>query len=219
MPVLNSSIRLLHFESHAYNFDLMEDSLHTAEPIALARPRGAHRFETFSPKLARRVMFYRRPLLEQWLLLEANPRVITFCERPGYVLIDGYRRLADFWVRYVDRQELVILNDSTIEVNVIESRRDLDGNAFRIRLVAPAEFAAARVWTENWQRMLPYLVTNGGLVPSTLPRASARFLKQPQRLLAIEREFSGGDSVLVRAALFGLLHNGQVTAPDLALST
>ena len=193
----------------------MEDSLHIAEPIALARPRGAHRFEAFSPKLARRVMFYRRPLLEQWLLLEANPRVTTFCERPGYVLIDGYRRLADFWVRYVDRQELVILSDSAIEGNLMESRRDLDGNALPIRLVAPAEFAAARGWTANWQRMLPYLVTNGGLVPSTLPRAIARFLKQPQRLLAIEREFSAGDSVLVRAALFGMLHNGQVTAPEL----
>jgi hypothetical protein len=82
----------------------MEGSLHIAEPIALARPPGAHRFEAFSSKLARRVMFYRRPLLEQWLLLEADPGVVTFCERPGYVLIDGYRRLADFWVRYVDRQ-------------------------------------------------------------------------------------------------------------------
>lgn len=40
--------------------------------------------EAFSPKLARRVMFYRRPLLEHWLLLVANPKVLTFCERPGY---------------------------------------------------------------------------------------------------------------------------------------
>jgi hypothetical protein len=31
----------------------------------------------------------------------------------------------------------------------MESRCDLDGNAFPIRLVAMAEFAAARVWTEN----------------------------------------------------------------------
>ncbi|WP_242681799.1 hypothetical protein [Paraburkholderia hospita] len=95
----------------------MEDSLHIAEPIALARPRGAHRFEAFSPKLARRVMYYRRPLLEQWLLLEADPNVITFCERPGYVLTDGYRRLADFWVRYSDRHELVFLNTPMIEDN------------------------------------------------------------------------------------------------------
>ena len=139
----------------------MEDSLHIAEPIALARPRGAHRFEAFSPKLARRVMYYRRPLLEQWLLLEADPNVITFCERPGNVLTDNYRRLADFWVRYSDRHHLVslnthvlvFLNNQVIEGNAKTSLRDLDCNAFPIRLVAPAELAAARIWTDNWQRM------------------------------------------------------------------
>jgi len=193
----------------------MEDSLHIAEPIALARPRGAHRFEAFSPKLARRVMFYRRPVLEQWLLLEANPKVITFCERPGYVLIDGCRHLADFWVRYVDHNDLVLLSDSTIERDSKASCRDLDGSASQIRFVAPAELAAARVWTDNWQRMLPYLVANRKLVPPSLPHAIARFVKHPQRLLDIEREFSVGDPVLVRAALFGLLHNGRVSAPEL----
>jgi hypothetical protein len=74
----------------------MENSLHIAEPAPLARPRGAHRLEAFSPKLARRVMFYRCSLLQQWLLLEAAPNVISFCERPGYVLIDGHGRLANF---------------------------------------------------------------------------------------------------------------------------
>ncbi|WP_242681746.1 hypothetical protein [Paraburkholderia hospita] len=34
-------------------------------------------------------------------------------------------------------------------------------------------------------------------------------------MLAIEREFSAGDPVLVRTALFGLLHRGQVSAPEL----
>ncbi|RDJ97242.1 hypothetical protein [Paraburkholderia lacunae] len=193
----------------------MEDSLHIAEPVALARPRGAHRFEAFSPKLGRRVMFYRRPLLEQWLLLEAAPNVITFCERPGYVLTDGSRRLADFWVRYSDRYELVILSDSSTEDSVNATCGDLDGNAFPIRLVAPAELAAARIWTDNWQRMLPYLVANRRLVPPALPRAIILFLGEPRRLLAIERELSAGDPVLVRTALFGLLHRGQVCAPEL----
>ena len=62
----------------------MENSLYIPEPVALARPRDAHRFEAFSPKLARRVMFHRRPLLDQRLLLATNPEVIAFCERPGY---------------------------------------------------------------------------------------------------------------------------------------
>src|ERR1700709_2534778 len=194
----------------------MENSLHIAGPIALARPRGAHRFEAFSPKLIRRMTFYRRALLEQWVLLEADPQVITFCERPGYVQINGHDRLADFWVRYVDRDELVILDDNPGGGDTTQSDRNLDVHTFSIRRVVSAELAAARVWIENWQRMLPCLVANRDLVPPTLPQAIARFVNQPQRLLAIEREFSTGDPVLVRTAVFAaLLHDGRVSATEL----
>lgn len=193
----------------------MENSLYIPEPVALARPRGGHRLEAFSPKLARRVMFYRRPLLDQWLLLETNPKVIAFCERPGYVMINGSRRLADFWVHYVDLRELVILIESEIDGSVTAFPCDDEENELLIRFVAPVELAAARVWLDNWQRMLPYLVTNRGLIPSTLSGTIARFLKQSQRLLDIEREFSSTDPVLVRAALFGLLHDGRVSSHEL----
>ncbi|MPW11414.1 hypothetical protein GCT19_39010, partial [Paraburkholderia sp. CNPSo 3155] len=114
----------------------MVDTLHVAEPIALARPRGAHRFEAFSPKLARRVMFYRRASLAQWLLLEADPKVITFCERPGYVLINGDRRLADFWVHYVDREEFVVLSELPCGTDADASRARLAAGAAEVRLVA-----------------------------------------------------------------------------------
>ena len=75
MSELNSSIRLLHFESRLEGVDLMKSSLPLVKPIALMRPRGAHRFETFSPKLQRRTTFCRRFLLEFWVLLETDPAV------------------------------------------------------------------------------------------------------------------------------------------------
>ncbi|MNT70659.1 hypothetical protein D3C72_2090710 [compost metagenome] len=78
-----------------------------------------------------------------------------------------------------------------------------------------AELVAARTWIDNWQRMLPYLVANRALVAPTLPGEIERFIKVPQRLLAIEREFSTGDPVLVRSALFGLLHGGRANAQEL----
>ncbi|WP_347237583.1 hypothetical protein [Paraburkholderia sp. BL17N1] len=122
----------------------MADTLQVTRPIALARPRGAHRFEAFSPKLARRVMFYRRALLEQWLLLEANPNVITFCERPGYVLINEDRHVADFWVRHVDREELVVLSELLLGSNADGSCAELDACTAEVRLVGSADLAAAR---------------------------------------------------------------------------
>jgi hypothetical protein len=120
----------------------LKDSPPIAEPVLLARPRGTHRFEAFSPKLARRLMFYRRSLLQHWLLLEADPSVMSCCERPGYVLIDGHRRLADFFVFYIDLNELVILIDQMADDSAKTSCRDLDSTAFPIRPVAPAESEA-----------------------------------------------------------------------------
>jgi hypothetical protein len=193
----------------------MENSLHIAEPVALVRPRGAHRFEGFSPKLARRLTFYRRGLLEQCFLLETDPMVIVFCERPGYVSVNGKERLADFWVRYVDRQELVILDDTFDENHATKSHRHLDEAGLPIRKVLSAGLAAARVWIDNWQRMLPCIVANRSLVSPSLQRAIERFLVHPRRLLEIEREVSSGDTVLVRTAVFGMLHAGRLSAPDL----
>ncbi|WP_321867459.1 hypothetical protein [Paraburkholderia tropica] len=197
----------------------MADTLHVTKPVALGRPRGAHRFEAFSPKLARRVMFYRRALLEQWLLLEANPRVITFCERPGYVLLNKDRHLADFWVRYVDHDEFVVLSDllkaSDVAASPAHPRTELNASISDVRFVASAELAAARAWTDNWQRILPYLIANRGAVPVTLPRAIIQFVDKPRRLLDIERGFPTSEPVIVRAALFGLLHTGRVNASSL----
>ncbi|WP_196319663.1 hypothetical protein [Burkholderia cepacia] len=64
--------------------------------MAVVRPRGAHRFKAFRLKLACRVKLYRWPALEQWLVLESDPTVRTFCERPGCVMLNGQRLLADF---------------------------------------------------------------------------------------------------------------------------
>jgi hypothetical protein len=193
----------------------MEDSLHIAKPVALVRPRGAHRYEAFSLKLSRRLTLYTRPSLEQWILLEADPAVVTFCERPGYVQFDGHQLLADFWVRYVDRQDVVVLNDSRVDDEISDASRELDGKALTIRRVAAAELIAARVWIGNWQGMLPCLIANRKLVLPSLSRPIERFLARPKRLADVEREFSAGDPVLVRAALFSLLHQGKVSAPEL----
>lgn len=193
----------------------MENSPLFTEPVPLARPAGAHRFEAFSPKLGRRLTFYRRALLDSWLLLEADPRVIAFCERPGYVQFGGKARLADFWVRYIDRQELVLLGDAGMDQRAGPAKQELDEAAFSIRSMSSADLAAARVWIGNWQQMLPCIVANRGLVPWSLSRAVERCLASPQQLMTLERKCSNEDPVLFRAALFDLLHAGRVTAPDL----
>ncbi|MGF6292913.1 hypothetical protein QFZ98_004774 [Paraburkholderia youngii] len=53
----------------------MVNVLRNFEPLALPRPRGAHRHDVFSPKFWRRLTLYRRNAFEAWLMLEADPAI------------------------------------------------------------------------------------------------------------------------------------------------
>ena len=86
---------------------------------------------------------YRHAALQQWVLLEASPTVEAFCERPGFVIIGGQQLLADFWVRYADRHELVILSEIMTEDDAIsEAVGTLDMQGLSIRRVEPAELTS-----------------------------------------------------------------------------
>ncbi|NTZ88441.1 hypothetical protein FCJ61_37015 [Burkholderia metallica] len=193
----------------------MDDSRHALRPVTTPRPRGAPRLDAFSLKLNRRLTLFKRSAPELWLLIETDPSVQSFCERPGYAQLNGQRYLADFWVRYADREELVILSDSFAEMPLPAARPDDESKGIPIRLVTSTDLAAARVWIDNWRHMLPCLVAARGLVSTSLLRAVEIFVTIPHTLLEIEREFSVGDPALVRAAVFGLLHAGHVGAVDL----
>jgi hypothetical protein len=47
--------------------------------------RGKDVSKVYSPKIQRRLTLFSRDAHDAWLLLEADPEVRTFCERPAYV--------------------------------------------------------------------------------------------------------------------------------------
>ncbi|MGF6971007.1 hypothetical protein OKW43_008102 [Paraburkholderia sp. WC7.3g] len=154
----------------------MVDVLRSFEPLALPRPRGAHRYDVFSPKLGRRLTLYGRSAFEAWLMLEADPATRTFCESPGFMAVDGQRCIVDFWARSDDRECLVLLSEATLANDPPQSRVDFDPEAVAVRHIDAAERSSARVWTGNWQRMLPVLVAARGLVKPSLLGAIERFV-------------------------------------------
>ncbi|WP_244136393.1 hypothetical protein [Burkholderia sp. BCC0405] len=74
----------------------MDDSRHAMRPVTTPRPRGAPRLDAFSLKLNRRLTLFQRGAPELWLLIETDPVVHSFCERPGYAQLGGQRHLVDF---------------------------------------------------------------------------------------------------------------------------
>lgn len=179
-----------------------------ASPLQSARPRGARLIEVHSPKLGRRVRLFDHLAFSQWIRLEVDPAVESFCERPARVDRRPDSCLVDFWVQRSDGQAMLLL----------ESRYDLpvhDVDGMPVEIVPLAELAAARIWIANWSRMLPVINATQALLPRVLIKRILDAVQEPRPLARVERDLAIGDPAIVRGAVFDLLRTGALIAPTL----
>jgi hypothetical protein len=179
-------------------------------PASVSRPRGSRRIDVYSPKLRRRLQCFGEAIYHQCLRLEADPTVLAYCERPAYFTIGNEKHLADFWVRQADCEWLLFVGDSKPSFIA-----HIGLGEYEVRAVPAAELAAARVWIENWERILPMVTSCQDLLTTPLLVAVRRFVSKSTQLTQIEQEFASMDLTLVRAAVFTLLHSGRLSAPSL----
>ena len=189
---------------------MTDSSARFSLPISAPRPRGARLLTAFSPTLGRAVRSFDHHGLWQWVRLETDPQITSFCEHPVRLGKADDARLIDFWVQRGDAEELLVLDRDRATDKIPES---LDGIA--LRLVPAAELAAAGTWITNWLRMLPVITATRGLVPKSLLRAATNLVREPVALSLVEHELAVGDPSLVRGAIFELLRTGRLLAPSL----
>jgi hypothetical protein len=127
------------------------------EPLDVARPRGARLLEAFSLKLSRRIRLLDRACFDLWVRLEADPQVLSLCERPIRLGSAPDARLIDFWVLHRDGEQLLLIDDVEPALQTFEG--------VPVRRVIAAELAASGMWIANWQRMLPVITMCRGLLP------------------------------------------------------
>lgn len=175
-----------------------------------ARPTGLRVLEAYSPKLDRRLQRFGEASFEQWVRLEADPTIQTFCERPLDLQCENGVLHIDFWVRQGDREILLVMADTCAVRSATVGNIELE-----IVAIPSAELAASRMWTVNWKRMLMVMTCCRKVVPRTLQQSILKFVDEPMQISRIEREFGIGDPTLVRAAVFNLLHAGELQAPKL----
>lgn len=81
------------------------------KPINMKRSSkfGSNYWEVYSPKLKRNVRLFSDLEYENWLFIETNPKIISFCEQPleikGYVDGKLKKSIFDMWVLYDDDTE------------------------------------------------------------------------------------------------------------------
>lgn len=80
--------------------------------IDRAKKYGSNYWEVFSPKADRIVRCYSDLEYEHYILVETNPNIIAFCEKPLKISynFDGINieSLLDMWVKYKDETEYFI---------------------------------------------------------------------------------------------------------------
>lgn len=145
----------------------------------------------------------------QWIRLEADPKVMRFCERPARIGPQRDARLVDFWVEDLTGEEMLLLEPKQVE----SIPAQIDDVA--IRIIAPAELAAASVWISNWCCILPVINATRNLVPKSLLGDVLDHVRGPISLGRLEHEMSVGDPSLIRGAIFEQLRSGRIRAPSL----
>jgi hypothetical protein len=184
--------------------------LHYEKAVESKRRPGQRRIEVFSPKIKRRLTLFSRDSHDAWLLLEADPTVQTFCERPAYVEGDAGRVL-DFWVDRGGHSSFWTLSGDETESESLPKT----AHGVTLRILRRPDLIAFAMRSQNWAQIVPYRVSFMRHADGRLQKDILARLAKPHRLERIEAAFHPLDISVVRAALFELLADGRVVAPDL----
>ena len=97
-------------------------------PINIKRSSkyGNNYWEVYSPKVKRNVRLFSDLEYENWILIETNPKIVSFCEQPLEIKdsIDGKSKksIFDMWILYDDEREEFQEVKYQSELNDINSR-------------------------------------------------------------------------------------------------
>ncbi|AIO96595.1 hypothetical protein ACUTFY_23350 [Burkholderia pseudomallei] len=183
------------------------------QPIAIQRSKWLHQFHVWSPKLSRRLVLYSQQAIDFWAMIESHATILTFCEYPGFILVDEKPRIADFVLHRDGANEFVVLNATPLAAVDSGVRKLLD--PLPITTVTAEALASHRQWIDNWLRMLPYITSNARFVAHELFDRVEQSLAAPKPLYAIEHDALPADPMLIRTAVFDLTRRGRLTSPDL----
>jgi hypothetical protein len=183
-------------------------TLEFAQAVEVKRGRWQRRIEVFSPKLRRRLTLFSWDAQDAWILLEADPNVHAFCERPAY-MAGNAGRLLDFWVDRGRHKYFWIVSPTDEEIEAIPKTV----NGVAVRILQRADLIAMAMRTANWAQIVPYRICSVRFADSRLQRDILSRLEKPHRMDLLEAAFQPVDVSSVRSALLELLATGKVVAP------
>ena len=191
----------------------MESKVRFTKAADNTRPYKSHRYDVYGPKIQRILTLFAPSQIDIWILLESNPQVLAYCERPLVVKEVKPKLIVDFWVKYAKSEEVWLINreaDDHTDVDKLfpEFVQWAQTNKLVPRLVSKQHFSANKMYLENWGSILRDLSANKRYVKPTLIKDVREILNHPRSISAICNCIPFEDPVLVRVAIYFLLHSG-----------
>lgn len=187
---------------------------------------GNNLWQAFSQKLGRRVKSYSDLEYNHYILVEANPDIVSFCEQPVKVLgrVDDKdcASYMDMWVLW---------RDGTEEFREVKYAKDLDKprvirqieiqrswcerNEFMHYIITEKEIYKNQVLLRNWKLILSQMATSRDSDLRKIEKQVYQFVyvtgtASIEEILAY---FADVQSTYIQTAVFKLIHNGSLKAP------
>ena len=184
------------------------------EPVALPLHRLPKQtlHHVWAPKLGRPVLLTSQGQLHLWAMLEANPAVTRYCERPSWPAECGPQPSLDFWALR-DGQPVWLTSENMSSGGILQEARPSE--VIVVQTITAKELKSHRMWIENWLSFLPYLSTTSSLNLDHLRTPVGEFFTREASLGDAEQHFAHIDSVLVRTTVIAELHAGRLNSRDL----
>lgn len=134
---------------------------------------GNNHWIVYSLKLKRNVNLFSDLEFDNWILIETNPNVKTFCEQPHEAVIEGDQETSifDMWALTLDGQEIFFeikyeqdLNKEEVVQQIDIQKRwcEIHGKKHQIR--TEKDIRNNEIYLENLKDLLPYVLNNSDIV-------------------------------------------------------
>lgn len=191
-------------------------------PSVSRRPPKSRRFDVHGLKVSRGLTLFNKAPVHAWLDLERTPAVTWYCERPLVIEEAGNSRVVDFYVIRGDSEEMLFCptkaeleNEQPFWERWPGFTRWCDLNQIKVEFRAPASDPDGEVTLANWGQILRELSAFRRYVSAELVSAVGSELSEPKSLRDLQSLFRGTDPILVKVALFQLLHQGTAVGEQL----
>lgn len=184
---------------------------------------GRSYWEMYSPKVKRNVKLFGDVGRDHWLLLEADPNVIWFCDSP--VCFPGSsgepgQNVLDMWVLFADGSEEYRTVRRTTAVSGFAkelARRDAwcERNGFVHRVVTERDLQPYRTLIDNCGTYIGFIPKEINARHVKVQRSVAEIVAStgPLPLADLLGRFVGVSEQLILSAVFTLIHSGTLYAP------